>query len=428
MLFLSPEGPTEFSVHDPELTLQISDVRSEANTTKETIPESELQLSGLADIDPNRDDETIIYDLPEIGDVADDEDEPDNDPEIQVEDDDQFVHDVQEGILGESPDKESPTDKRSEKLGGHFQALMTFMTRVAEVAENDYVILQKGGKPSESNEKFAYDLLEAGNEIMKGGQCLVDKSYKYLEAHERAMAKWRLDVEKGLIKEEVDDEVQVFEESGAAGGSSGIGQKGKQMTVKLPQVDKAVKKSVGKKGMKICHICQASFREQRQLEDHNRLHTGEELSCDICHQTFTSEQRYKEHMRDHNQGPYTCPHCGAVLTKKGSFLNHVKQVHETDPMICNNTKCSRTFTNKQHYTDHIDHAHLPTKTCACDLCGKLCQTFAAVRTHKSVSCPERAAYREQKRQAKASKEPSSTSTKGEGNVSRLKRMWQKDTE
>ncbi|CDQ58980.1 unnamed protein product [Oncorhynchus mykiss] len=71
-----------------------------------------------------------------------------------------------------------------------------------------------------------------------------------------------------------------------------------------------------------CHLCRASFSHLSSLKRHQRVHTGEKLfSCLLCRASFSHSSSLKRHQRVHTgEKPYTCSQC----EKRFSHQHHLK--------------------------------------------------------------------------------------------------------
>ncbi|XP_038837370.1 zinc finger and SCAN domain-containing protein 2-like isoform X3 [Salvelinus namaycush] len=71
-----------------------------------------------------------------------------------------------------------------------------------------------------------------------------------------------------------------------------------------------------------CHLCRASFSHLSSLKRHQRVHTGEKLfSCVLCRDSFSHSSSLKRHQRVHTgEKPYTCSQC----EKRFSHQHHLK--------------------------------------------------------------------------------------------------------
>ena len=80
-------------------------------------------------------------------------------------------------------------------------------------------------------------------------------------------------------------------------------------------------------GWKKCHICWKSFTNQYNLDNHERIHTGDKpFKCKICNKSFAQKGHLDRHKRIHTgEKPFECDICG----QKFSNSSHLKDHHKT---------------------------------------------------------------------------------------------------
>ena len=57
---------------------------------------------------------------------------------------------------------------------------------------------------------------------------------------------------------------------------------------------------------------------------------------------------------------------------KSSLTNHMRK-HTGTKDICSNEDCGKSFASWRKYLEHIQYAHLETKTCQCHMCAEFFQ-------------------------------------------------------
>eukprot|EP00063_Salmo_salar_P075991 XP_014050826.1 PREDICTED: neurotrophin receptor-interacting factor homolog isoform X1 [Salmo salar] len=87
----------------------------------------------------------------------------------------------------------------------------------------------------------------------------------------------------------------------------------------------AISRSGGKEKRFPCSFCGKAFSFPKQVEIHQRMHTGEKpFSCHLCRASFSQLSNLKRHQRVHTgEKPYSCPQC----EKRFSHQHHLK-IHQ----------------------------------------------------------------------------------------------------
>ncbi|XP_071024880.1 uncharacterized protein [Oncorhynchus clarkii lewisi] len=75
-----------------------------------------------------------------------------------------------------------------------------------------------------------------------------------------------------------------------------------------------------------CSFCGISFSFPKQVEIHQRMHTGEKaFSCHLCPASFSRSSNLKRHQRVHTgEKPYSCPQCAKRFSHHHNMKVHLK--------------------------------------------------------------------------------------------------------
>eukprot|EP00063_Salmo_salar_P075650 XP_014050485.1 PREDICTED: zinc finger protein 271 isoform X6 [Salmo salar] len=88
----------------------------------------------------------------------------------------------------------------------------------------------------------------------------------------------------------------------------------------------AISRSGGREKRFPCSFCGKSFSFPKQMEIHQRMHTGEKpFGCHLCRASFSQSSNLKRHQRVHTgEKPYSCPQCEKRFSRQHDMKMHLK--------------------------------------------------------------------------------------------------------
>ncbi|XP_052341251.1 zinc finger protein 8-like isoform X3 [Oncorhynchus keta] len=104
----------------------------------------------------------------------------------------------------------------------------------------------------------------------------------------------------------------------------------------------AISRSGGKEKRFPCSFCGKAFSFPKQVEIHQRMHTGEKpFSCHLCRASFSQLSNLKRHQRVHTgEKPYSCPQCEKRFSHQHHLKIHLK-VHTGERPVRTGERISR---------------------------------------------------------------------------------------
>uniref|UniRef100_A0A8C8FUJ5 C2H2-type domain-containing protein n=1 Tax=Oncorhynchus tshawytscha TaxID=74940 RepID=A0A8C8FUJ5_ONCTS len=93
----------------------------------------------------------------------------------------------------------------------------------------------------------------------------------------------------------------------------------------------AISKSGGKEKHFPCSFCGKAFSFPKQLEIHQRMHTGEKpFGCHLCRVSFSQLSNLKRHLKVHTgERLFACTHCGKRFSERSYLRIHQQKNHST---------------------------------------------------------------------------------------------------
>ncbi|XP_070972098.1 uncharacterized protein [Oncorhynchus clarkii lewisi] len=120
----------------------------------------------------------------------------------------------------------------------------------------------------------------------------------------------------------------------------------------------AISRSGGKEKCFPCSFCWKVFSFRKQMESHQRMHTGEKpFGCHLCEKRFSHQHHLKRHQRVHTgEKPYSCPQCEKSFSHQHHLKAHLKVHTGERPFTC--THCGKRFSERSYLRIHQQKMHM----------------------------------------------------------------------
>ncbi|XP_042167861.1 oocyte zinc finger protein XlCOF29 isoform X2 [Oncorhynchus tshawytscha] len=119
-----------------------------------------------------------------------------------------------------------------------------------------------------------------------------------------------------------------------------------------------VSRSGGKEKRFPCSFCGKAFSFPKQVEIHQRMHTGEKpFGCQLCEKRFSHQHHLKRHQRVHTgEKPFSCPQCEKRFSHQHQLKMHLKVHTGERPFTC--THCGKRFSERSYLRIHQQKMHM----------------------------------------------------------------------
>ncbi|XP_055765434.1 zinc finger and SCAN domain-containing protein 21-like isoform X2 [Salvelinus fontinalis] len=119
----------------------------------------------------------------------------------------------------------------------------------------------------------------------------------------------------------------------------------------------AISSSGGKEKHFPCSFCGKAFSFRKQMEIHQRMHTGEKpFGCQLCRASFSQSSSLNRHQRVHTgEKPYSCPQCEKRFSHQHHLKVHLKIHTGERPFAC--THCGKRFSERRYLRIHQQKLH-----------------------------------------------------------------------
>ncbi|XP_057318541.1 zinc finger protein 260-like [Microplitis mediator] len=134
-----------------------------------------------------------------------------------------------------------------------------------------------------------------------------------------------------------------------------------------------------------CYICGKRFPNNRTVQTHMRVHTGEKpFTCDVCNRSFSQQGNLVNHIKLHlNPRNYRCEICGKKFNQRSTLRDHAVLHTGEKPYVCN--VCGVAFTFSAALRRHM-WSHADNKPFGCDKCNAKFVGRYELKRHMKSHC------------------------------------------
>jgi KRAB domain-containing zinc finger protein len=133
-----------------------------------------------------------------------------------------------------------------------------------------------------------------------------------------------------------------------------------------------------------CEMCSRKFANQRTLDDHRRIHTGERpFICDLCGKSFKTKAALYSHKLIHTGVfAFKCSFCNVGFYCQSKFVLHMLIHTGEKPHICDT--CGKGF-RMRHILARHKLVHSDMMPFSCTECGHKFRQERYLRRHMKVT-------------------------------------------
>ncbi|KIJ63216.1 hypothetical protein HYDPIDRAFT_113827 [Hydnomerulius pinastri MD-312] len=131
-----------------------------------------------------------------------------------------------------------------------------------------------------------------------------------------------------------------------------------------------------------CETCDAAFRKEEDLEQHNVAKHPPEFSCDTCGKILRSQQGLDQHCADKHAPEFECRPCGREFSSEESLEQHNAAKHPPE-FSCDT--CGKVLRSQQGLDQHCADKHTPAFECR--PCGREFSSEESLEQHNAAKHP-----------------------------------------
>ena len=135
----------------------------------------------------------------------------------------------------------------------------------------------------------------------------------------------------------------------------------------------------------LCDICHRYYPQPR-MKKHMRVHTHRPHKCHLCPKTFKDKRQLIDHNNVHNGiKPFKCPVCDRFFTQESQVRKHMKVHTGVKPFKC--SMCERYFRERHSLKIHEKTHSKPPRIYKCLMCPEICDDRFQLKKHRKIHFP-----------------------------------------